>query len=82
MYHQRKICTLKLLCKIIVFIFLEFEIKKPMQTFTGSITDKDLVERACHGVDIVLHVASIIDYNQFPNQAILNEVNVKGSLQL
>ncbi|CAC5378351.1 HSD3B [Mytilus coruscus] len=58
---------------------LEFEIKKPMKTFTGSITDNDLVERACRGVDIVLHVASIIDYNQFPNQTILHEVNVKGT---
>lgn len=53
-----------------------------MKTFTGSITDKDLVERACRGVNIVLHVASIIDYNQFPNQTILHEVNVKGSFQL
>ncbi|CAG2194710.1 unnamed protein product [Mytilus edulis] len=58
---------------------LDFEISKPMKTFVGSITDQSVVNEACDGVDVVLHIASLIDWRLFPNQKTLHEVNVTGT---
>lgn len=57
----------------------DFEISKPMKTFVGSITDQSVVNEACDGVDVVLHIASLIDWRLFPNQKTLHEVNVTGN---
>ncbi|XP_052074038.1 3 beta-hydroxysteroid dehydrogenase/Delta 5--_4-isomerase type 2-like [Mytilus californianus] len=63
----------------IIFLFLvEFEAKQTITSYTGSITDRALVQQACRGVDIVLHIASMIDWSLFPNRKILHEVNILG----
>ena len=46
----------------------------------GSITDMTVVNHACTGVDVVLHVASLIDWRLFPNHEVLQEINVKGKI--
>ncbi|CAC5378352.1 DYNLL [Mytilus coruscus] len=55
-----------------------FQASKPLRIFAGSITDSKLVGEACRGTDIVLHIASKIDYSNFPNKKALQEVNIKG----
>lgn len=49
-----------------------------MKVLTGSITDDKAVLQALRGVNIVIHIASIIDPSQFPNTKLLHEVNCKG----
>ena len=39
-----------------------------------------VVKQACTGVDVVLHVASLIDWRLFPNHKVLQEINVKGKI--
>lgn len=58
---------------------LEFSATKPVKIFIGSITDRDAVSEACRGVDIVLHIASLIDWSLFPNHEALHNINVKGT---
>ncbi|VDI69875.1 Hypothetical predicted protein [Mytilus galloprovincialis] len=58
---------------------LDFQSSKPLRIYSGSITDNKLVNEACHGTDIVLHIASKIDYSNFPDKKVLQEVNVKGT---
>lgn len=59
-------------------MFLDFQSSKPLRIYSGSITDSKLVNEACRGTDIVLHIASKIDYSNFPDKKVLQEVNVKG----
>ena len=62
------------------FVFIsEYEGAIPIRSYTGSIVDKDLVNRACKGTDSVLHVASLVDATMFPNEKLLHEINVKGN---
>ena len=49
-----------------------------MQQFLGSITDADLLRRACQGVHCVMHIAGVIDVSMFPDIERLERVNVKG----
>lgn len=58
---------------------LDFAESKPVKSYTGNITDIDVVSAACKGVDAVLHLASVIDSTMFPNKNLLEEVNVKGA---
>ncbi|CAC5378350.1 unnamed protein product [Mytilus coruscus] len=58
---------------------LEFEANQTIRSYTGSITDRAIVQQACRGVDIVLHIASMIDWSLFPNRKILHEVNILGT---
>ncbi|XP_052074049.1 3 beta-hydroxysteroid dehydrogenase/Delta 5--_4-isomerase type 1-like [Mytilus californianus] len=58
---------------------LDFQASKPLRIFAGSITDSKLVGKACRGTDIVLHIASKIDYSNFPDKKVLQEVNIKGT---
>lgn len=53
-----------------------------MVVHMGSITDRAAVRKACDGADIVIHLASIIDWSLFPDWGTLHEVNVKGMLSL
>jgi len=48
---------------------------------TGSITDAELVARACDGVDAVLHCASLVDWGNVSDET-LREVNVGGTALL
>lgn len=63
-------------------LFVEFEAKQSILSYTGSITDSALVQQACRGVDIVLHIASVIDWSLFPNREILHEVNILGKITI
>lgn len=63
-------------------LFVEFEAKQSILSYTGSITDQALVQQACRGVDIVLHIASMIDWSLFPNRKILHEVNILGKITI
>ncbi|VDI42684.1 3beta-hydroxy-Delta5-steroid dehydrogenase / steroid Delta-isomerase [Mytilus galloprovincialis] len=58
---------------------LDYADSKPVTSFTGNITDEEIVSKSCNGVDAVLHIASIIDTTMFPNKERLYEVNVKGT---
>lgn len=58
---------------------LEFLKNKPLKTYIGSITDKTVVSEACRGVDIVLHIASLVDCSLFPNHKALHEANIRGT---
>jgi len=39
-----------------------------------------VVNQACTDVDVVLHLASLIDWRLFPNHEVLQEINVKGKI--
>ena len=58
--------------------FTDYASTKLVKQFIGSITDRDLVRRACKDVSAVFHIASLIDVSLFPNKEKLEEVNVKG----
>lgn len=60
--------------------FSDYADSKPVTSYTGNITDEEIVSEACNGVDAVLHIASVIDTTMFPNKQRLHEVNVKGKL--
>lgn len=60
--------------------FSEYKESFPVRSFTGSITNKNLVREACKGADAVLHIASLVDSTLFPNEKALQEVNVKGKV--
>ncbi|XP_069135454.1 3 beta-hydroxysteroid dehydrogenase/Delta 5--_4-isomerase type 2-like [Argopecten irradians] len=61
---------------------LSYRGKKPLEAFVGDITDEELIERATHGVDCVIHVASIVDIRMFPDEATMYKVNVTGTERL
>ena len=44
----------------------------------GDIRDRDLVEKACRGIDVVIHAAAIVDWGVRPEQEVL-DVNVEGT---
>lgn len=52
--------------------------KKPVKGYVGSVTDLDLVQRACRGVDCVMHVASIVDTTLIPDEQLSYNINVIG----
>lgn len=58
---------------------LDYESSKPTKQYIGSITDRDLVRRACQNVSTVIHIASIIDASMFPNHDRMEKVNVQGT---
>ena len=60
------------------FTLLDYEAPKTVKQYVGSITDEELVRRACDGVSSVFHIASIVDVSMFPNIERMNHVNVTG----
>jgi nucleoside-diphosphate-sugar epimerase len=60
--------------------FLDYVERKPVKQYVGSVTDKDLVMRACKGVDCVMHVASIVDTSLIPDEEKSYRINVKGKI--
>lgn len=58
---------------------LDYEAKKPVKSYIGSVTDADLVHRACQGVDCVMHVASIVDTTLIPDTQLSYQINVEGT---
>ncbi|XP_060607164.1 3 beta-hydroxysteroid dehydrogenase/Delta 5--_4-isomerase type 1-like isoform X1 [Ruditapes philippinarum] len=58
---------------------LDYVERKPVKQYVGSVTDKDLVMRACKGVDCVMHVASIVDTSLIPDEEKSYRINVKGT---
>ena len=52
-----------------------------VEMITGDILDADTVERAMEGVDVVYHMAAIVDYHPVPNK-IMYDVNVTGTKTL
>ena len=61
-----------------IFTPLDYEAPKPVKQYIGSVTDEELVRRACDGVSSVFHIASIIDVSMFPNIERMSHVNVTG----
>lgn len=51
------------------------------EVIVGSITDPAAAEKACQGVDIVLHTAAIVDEGGLPAERYL-EVNVGGAVNM
>jgi len=74
-YSRNVSCALLL---ISTFSFPDFEQRTRVKSFIGSITDTHVVNRACEGVNVVMHIASVIDWRMFPNYKALHEVNVTG----
>ncbi|XP_045173791.2 3 beta-hydroxysteroid dehydrogenase/Delta 5--_4-isomerase type 4-like isoform X2 [Mercenaria mercenaria] len=58
---------------------LDYAERLPVQQYVGSVTDKDLVQRACKGVDCVMHVASIVDTSLIPDEDLSYKINVAGT---
>ena len=61
------------------YIFLDYEVSKPVLQFTGSINNRGLLSKACQGVTSVFHLASIVDYSMFPDEKKMEHVNVEGT---
>ena len=60
----------------------DYDQPKPVKQYIGSITDRDLVGRACQGVSSVIHVAGLIDVSMFPDLQKLELVNVTGTCKV
>lgn len=58
---------------------LDYVEKKPVEGFVGSITDRELMNTACSGVDCVMHVASIVDTSLIPDEQLSYNINVEGT---
>lgn len=58
---------------------LDYEARKPVTTYVGSVTDADLVHRACQGVHCVMHVAGVVDTSMFPDVQLSFQINVEGT---
>ena len=62
-----------------VFLYVLGNIStKPVIQFNGSVTDRELLAKACRGVTSVFHLASIVDYSMFPDEKKMDFVNVEG----
>lgn len=56
--------------------------KKPIITnIEGDIRDKHMLEEACKGVDVVIHVAAIVDWGTRTAKEVL-DINVSGTKQV
>jgi len=49
-----------------------------VEEVVADLRDADAVRRACEGVDVVIHAASLVDWGVLPD-AILHDVNVQGT---
>ncbi|XP_052081884.1 3 beta-hydroxysteroid dehydrogenase/Delta 5--_4-isomerase type 1-like [Mytilus californianus] len=58
---------------------LDFEDRKPVTSITGSLTDPDVVRKACKNVKCVFHIAALVEYKLFPDITALNEINIQGT---
>lgn len=54
--------------------------RKNLEVFYGNILDKNSLENAIDGVDIIYHLAAILDYDASKN--IMRKVNVEGTKNL
>ena len=61
-----------------VLYVLDYVSTKPVIQFTGSVTDREVLVKACRGVASVFHLASIVDYSMFPDEKKMDFVNVEG----
>ncbi|XP_060586548.1 3 beta-hydroxysteroid dehydrogenase/Delta 5--_4-isomerase-like [Ruditapes philippinarum] len=57
----------------------EYEAKKPMRQYVGSILDLEFMTEACKGVDCVIHLASLIDITLFADFERSYKINVEGT---
>ncbi|XP_045173605.2 3 beta-hydroxysteroid dehydrogenase/Delta 5--_4-isomerase type 4-like [Mercenaria mercenaria] len=58
---------------------LDYAERIPVQQYVGSVTDSDLVHRACMGVDCVMHLAGIVDISLIPDVDRTYKINVEGT---
>lgn len=58
--------------------FAEFQGKTEVKILEGDIRDVMLLHRACQGISLVIHTASIIDTLGLVEKQLLWEVNVTG----
>lgn len=66
--------------KIIVFDLQEYkgQTDNKIEVIKGDIRDKNAVEKACRGIDIVIHCAAIIDWGTRTKEEVLS-VNLGGT---
>ncbi|KAJ8312879.1 hypothetical protein KUTeg_002918 [Tegillarca granosa] len=61
---------------------LDYEDKKPVIPLIGSITDEDILRKATKGVNCVMHLAAVVSVKTFPDTALMEEVNIRGTQML
>lgn len=59
-------------------LFLGHANNYAMKVIVGDITKERTVLEAVDGVDVVIHCATLIDVDFFPDEAAMRRVNVEG----
>ena len=58
----------------------DYEARKPVTSYLGSVTDRDAVQGATRDVNSVIHIAGLISVGLFPDFQGMEKVNVDGKL--
>ncbi|KAL8560073.1 hypothetical protein ACOMHN_013459 [Nucella lapillus] len=61
---------------------LDYENTKVVRSYTGSVTDSDVMRHATKDVTSVIHIAGLVSYGSFPDFRGMEEVNVDGTLNV